>query len=184
MTTGNGHVSHIETSPDKNHNMRNHSSIHESNKANSSRKRLKRMARVTSNSDDNIAVNTSDCGIQISVFDHDSSPENTNGFKFLSSHQDYVHKIHDRIYTNNMKRASSETNMKLHNAAAISTLNTTSKSSNIIYNVPYLESSLRSSSDLHEQSSSSDPNMTKHAIPQYRHRYTVSKENIRCSPKK
>lgn len=184
MTTGNGHVSHIEISPDKNHNMRNHSSIHESNNANSSRKRLKRMARVTSNSDDNIAVNTSDCGIQISVFDHDSSPENTNGFKFPSSHQDYVHKIHDRIYTNNMKRASSETNMKLHNAAAISTFNTTSKSSDIIYNVPYLESSLRSSSDLHEQSSSSDPNMTKQAIPQYRHRYTVSKENIRCSPKK
>ncbi|XP_071157701.1 uncharacterized protein [Mytilus edulis] len=184
ITTGNGHVSLIETSPDKNHNLKNNSSIPESNKANSPRKRLTRMARVTSSSDDNIAVNTSDCGIQISIFDHDSSPENTNSFKFPSSHQDYINKIHDRIYTNNMKRASSETNMKLHNAAATSTFNTTSKSSNIIYNVPYLESSLRSSSDLNEQSSSSDPNMTKQAIPQYRHRYTVSKENIRCSPKK
>ena len=59
-----------------------------------------------------------------------------------------------------------------------------SKSSNNVYNVPLLDSSHRHSAELDNQSSSSDTNMAKPSMPQYRQRWTLSKENLKCSPKK
>lgn len=187
-TTGNGHINHIEKSPDGNHNIMTRSVTSKTNATdNSPRKKLTRMARVLSSSDDNIVITDSQIGIEISVYDHDSGHVGVNGFKFPSSHQEYVETLQSKLVynaSNDMKRARSDSNMKRHNIVQGQNSGI-SKSSNVVYQVPFLDSSHRQSgTDLKTQSSVSDTDVTKQCMPQYRQRWTVSKENLKASSKK
>lgn len=206
LTTGkvNGHINHVDRSPDEshyltshsyinkgdkspdgNHNLTSHSNTNEHKTINYPRNKLTRMARIRSNSDDNIVVNDMGSGIHVSICDHDSGASvGINGFKFPSSHQQYISEFHHNESNNtlnDMKRTSSESNIKTHGLKTTGENASISKSFNIVYHVPLLDSSNRQSDNLITQSSISESNMSKQCMPQYRQRWTLSKENLKKS---
>lgn len=203
LTTGkvNGHINHVDRSPhenhylashsyinkgdkspDGNHNLTSHSNTNENKTVNYPRNKLTRMARTRSNSDDNIVVNDMSSEIHISICDHDSGAAvGINGFKFPSSHQEYINALHhneSNNILNDMKRTSSDSNIKTHGLTT-GKKSSISKSVNIVYHVPLLDSSNRQSDNLITQSSISESNMSKQCMPQYRQRWTLSKENLK-----
>jgi hypothetical protein len=104
-----------DKSPDGNHNLTSHSNTNENKTVNYPRNKLTRMARTRSNSDDNIVVNDTSSEIHISICDHDSGAAvGINGFKFPSSHQEYINALHhneSNNILNDMKRTSSDSNI-------------------------------------------------------------------------
>jgi hypothetical protein len=120
--------------------------------------------------------------IHISICDHDSGAAvGINGFKFPSSHQEYINALHhneSNNILNDMKRTSSDSNIKTHGLTT-GKKSSISKSVNIVYHVPLLDSSNRQSDNLITQSSISESNMSKQCMPQYRQRWTLSKENLK-----
>lgn len=183
LTVENGHIGLTEvTSPDKNHNIQNHSDQSESSKQQSPRKRLMRLPRVSSSSEDNIVFQVSESCPEldsevpeINIDDSKSNHSNSSHAQNLSIPRD------SNLGENSMKKAISESNMKAHSLTVASIMHKHSKSSNIIYHVPYLESSLNNSKCLGNQTSYSDSNMKQ--MPHQRERWTVSKDNIMKSNK-
>lgn len=184
LTVENGHIGLTDVkSPDKNHNLPNHSDISDDNRRQSPRKRLTRHARLSSTSDDNIAVHISDSStLELGNDSSNLNPDESFSIHSSSSHGQGLRITRDSdLAQHPMIKSSSESNMKTHSLTVANIMHLHSKSSNIIYHVPYLESSLSNATNLNNQASYSDSNMKQ--MPQHRQRWTVTKDNIRNSPK-